>query len=348
MAGRWYESRTIQAAAISAVILGGAGVIAAIITAGNRAPAAAATFDIKTLGEGGEQTLARLAMRPTSQLVDSNTFSQLSHSFVVNESVGVAFERPEGQDWTVGPLGSLQSIDLLDLPFMAAWSDMDERGWPRDTTKTHVRSFGTKRDHAVTIRLDPKCAVDSVELGVNPFTDVSNADAWIRSGYGDQFDKLPSDSIRAYRAEILRWMDSVITKKLPATKQLYSGVFVARVTDQNFPTGFVRVILRKIDFIEKVAGLMRSGLAAPTMLILDRERGYVVLNETMRLTNVSVNGQEHTDLIVNRVGYAVVVGDAVAYVVMLQYVSADPPEALTQLQNVFQSIRLRGSPSVPR
>ena len=68
MASRWYESRTVQAAVISGVILGGAGVIAAIITAGDRVPAPAATFEIKTLGESGEETMARLAMRPTSQL----------------------------------------------------------------------------------------------------------------------------------------------------------------------------------------------------------------------------------------------------------------------------------------
>jgi len=39
---------------------------------------------------------------------------------------------------------------------------------------------------------------------------------------------------------------------------------------------------------------------------IDREAGYMTMNETVRLTDAEVNGRPHIALILNRIGYACV------------------------------------------
>ncbi len=345
MNGRWYESRTVQASIIGGVALVAAAAITALPSIISRR-SVSTTFEIKTIGNAGEETLARLALDPTGQVVDSAAFARLSQSLLINDSLGIAFARPEGQEWTVGPLGKLQDIDLFDLPFFAAFSDMERRGWPRDTVKTQVRFFGTRRDYPVRVRLTTATAIDSVVLGTNRFRDATTTIAWIRAFSGDDYASLPRDSVVAYGVQLFRWMDSLITAKLPADKQLYSGVFIARVTRENFPAGMWTWIMSD-DLMENVAAYVRSGLRAPSMLIVDRDHGYLIVNETVRLTNAEVNGQEHKDLILNRIGYAVKAGDA-AYMVELQYVSADATSILPELQRVFRSVHLRSGPTAAR
>lgn len=342
MGSRWYESRTVQAAVISAVILGGAGIVAAAITAGGRRTPSA-TFEIKTLGEAGEQTLARMALTPAGQVVDSATFADLSQSLLVNDSLGVAFARPEGQEWTVGPLGTLQSIDIYDLPYFSFFADMEKRGWKIDTLKTRIRYFGSRRDHPVRIGLGPATAVDSVVLGVNLFADRAWSISFLRSFLDERTLR---DSGAAWSVQMAQQMDSVISAKLPVEKQLFSGVFVSRVTQENFPPGGFTDWVRS-DLMDNVTRSVRAGIRPPSMLIYDRERGHMIINQSIRLTNARVNGLWGSDLIVNRIGYAVRSGDYV-YTVELQYVSADPPDILPALQRMFRSVRLRGEPTAAK
>src|SRR5262245_17890477 len=103
MSGKWYESRTNQAALIGGVALVIGAAIGALPSILRSRASPQATFEIKTLGQGGEHTLATLAMEPAGQVLDSSAFSRLSESFIVNDSLGIAFSRPDGQDWTVGP-----------------------------------------------------------------------------------------------------------------------------------------------------------------------------------------------------------------------------------------------------
>lgn len=334
----WYHSRMNQAAFITGVCA----IIAAVLIAfGPRPGPESSFFEIQGMDESGQLALARIALDPIRPILDSTSFGSLESTLFVDDSTGVAFSRPVGQEWTVGAVGRLMSVTLADIPLLGLVAEAEQQGWPSDTLAAQLQYVGVRRDHPVSIMLTTRTRVGDVELGHNPFNDPEYAIGWLRMLYGQLFSEIPIDSLVVYARNAMAQMDSIIGARLPITRDLFTGVYVARITTDVMPgQGILRWM--NLDLLENVARHSRSGPNLPSMLLVNRERGFAIVNESFAILNAVVNGVAGTGVIVNRLGYAVRSGDDV-YLVLLQYISADPPELVAELERVFRSVRLKGA-----
>jgi hypothetical protein len=337
MVTRWYESRMVQAA----LVTGTAAIIVAFITVfGQASRQTYPPLEIKSLVDGSEQTLARLALQPANRILDSADFEALPVALLaISESLGVAMAKPEGQDWTTGALGLQSEISIDDSPFFGFLDDAAQAGWPTPADKLRLHYFGVRRDHPTHITLTGQSTVGNVPLGTNPFRDPKYIIGWMRMNWGNEMFSLPADTLAKLGMQITAQMDSIIGARLPRDKDLYSGVFVARMDPGSIPLSPLVTWIKR-DPLDDLVSYFRSTLEVPSVLLLDRAKSILILNETIRLGNIIVEGRSTKNLIVNRVGYATKVG-ASAYMVLLQYVSSDDPVILPQLQSVFRSVRIR-------
>ncbi len=336
MAQRWYQSRMVQAASIAAI----GAILAAILSQLHLLWQPKEGYvEIRTTSIGGEQTLSKLALRPSGELLDSTSFLALpSRNWVISESLGVAFQPPQGQEWTVGPLGKLQSVGFDDVVFMSFINDLVSRGWPESRT-AGIAYFGARLDQPVRVTLERDSRIGSVVLGENPFESLKYSIGFLRMAYGSSLLDLPEDTIIATRQAMKAAMDSVIASKLPVDRLIYSGVFVSRVDRTTLPQNpYFEWAPRTL--LDDIGSDTRTGLELPALLLVDRDKHILLLNETVRLDMVRVNGSPPTRLIVNRVGYAIERG-SFAYLVVLQYISSDRSAVLSTLEDIFKSVRLR-------
>jgi hypothetical protein len=326
----------------AALITGMCGIIAAlVVTLPSRRGPASPFFEIQGMGEAGQIALAKLALDPTRPLLDSVSFAELEQTLFIDDSLGVAFSRPLGQEWTVGNLGQVTTVSSTDIPLLGLFAEAERNGWPSDTLARQLHNLGARRDHPVKITLTAQTRIGSVELGTNPFRDGSYAVGWLKMIYGESFVDLPRDTVVANVRQMVVDMDSIIGARLPISKELYSGVFIAQAEPGSFQSDGLLGWMNW-DLLESVARHSRAGPSLPSMLLVNREQGFAIVNESYTIVNAIVNGTAGSTAIVNRLGYAVRSGEAV-YLVLLQYVSADSQEIVTELERVFRSVRLRAA-----
>lgn len=77
MAGKWYESRTLQGTIIAGIF----SIIVALILTLNRNTLP--PLEIKSITSTGETVLATLALRPEEQLIDSVDFKSLDPQYLL-------------------------------------------------------------------------------------------------------------------------------------------------------------------------------------------------------------------------------------------------------------------------
>lgn len=304
-----------------------------------RKPEGLPPLEIKTISGGGkEQVLATLAMHPERQVLDSAAFSDLPGEYVlVNDTLGIAVRKPTEYRWTAGRLPSPGGVDWYDIPALAALSEEMGKMWGIDSTLTFA-FYGVSLDQPFHLRVTGASLVNGVPLGGNPFTRPEVAQAFEKYQFADDPDANWFER-QKFREETNHTMDSLNAARLPKTTDLYSGVFITAISDHTLPK-YAGFVWHYLDLFEKVALALNQRLPPNNLLYVDRERHVIVFNESVHLRSVQVDSVSR-DLIVNRVGYAILV-DKTVYLVQLQFLSGQEERTLDDLQEYFRSVRLRG------
>lgn len=333
---RWYQSRSNQAALIGGVALIVATAVGSVIAVRGRS--AYPVLEVKDLTPGGEQTLARLALSPTKQLIDSAGFARLSRDDLLwNDSLGVAIRKPSGFEWGMTKGDSLEVVSLADGTFFHWLFGIIRKGFAREL-ESNVRFFGVRLDQPTRVGLTAASQVDSTVLGVNPFKDASYFVKWIRGNGGDP-SEIPLDSLAQYQREAIAELDSITAARFPVSKQLATGVFVARVGVSELPAGIVT--WAQSPTLDRTVSVVAVG--APSLLVIDRDRKTALFSVATRMRHIQIDGRPTAYATLNRAGYAIERGKYV-YVVMLQYMSTQPSTVLEELQRILESVRLRVDP----
>jgi len=340
MSLRWYESRTNQAA-----LIGGLFVFLAAIAAGLFPHFGRDSYppvEIKNLTPTGEEVLARLALTPSRQLIDSGAFAGLrSSNLLWSDSLGVAIEKPTAFEWSAGNFGELDEISIADLVMMRWMTDMIAHGFAGDTAKIGARFFGVRLDRPTRVTLGADTKLDSTPIGLNPFRDINYAIGWVRIAY-DDISKVPTDSILEFRRYAINTLDSILRKDIPSERKIFSGVFIARIRQENIPNAVFYSWLKR-PLIDDALAMVRVSTRTPTFLVVDRDRGTLIYSDALRLENVLIDGKPAKFVTLNRAGYAIEHGSSV-HLVMLQYLSTEPKEVLHDLERFLGSVRIRRDP----
>lgn len=340
MSGKWYHSRTNQAALITGIFGLAIAIVVSILSSERRDPYPA--IEIKNLTPTGEEVLARLAVTPSRQLMDSSAFAALrSRDVIVNDSLGVLIARPSGYEWGVGDFGELEKISVDDVAVFRWISGMLERGFPQDTAMP-VRYFGVRLDEPARITLTAESRLDSTRVGTNPFRNTRYALGLMRMIYGDYLNQVPEDELAAGQAEMIRTIDSVTRADFPSKRQIFNGVFVARVgpTARRYAE-FLSWL--KTSPLQHALSVVRVSSRPPSFLVVDSDRGTLLFSDAVLIEDALVNGRIVPAVTLNRAGYMVKTG-ATVHVVMLQYVSTAPREVLAELERFLSSVRILKEP----
>lgn len=316
-----------------ALILGA--LIGAFVALRERSPYP--VLEVKDLTPAGEQVLARLALSPSKQFLDSSAFAALSREDLLwNDSLGVAIRRPESFEWGTSSSDSLESASLADGAFFHWLFSQIRAGFGQAALEGNVRFFSVRLDQPTVITLTGSSLVDSTVLGVNPFTDAPYFVRWMRTNYGENIAAMPIDSLALAQRDAIAEIDSVTKAYYPLSRRLLTGVFIARVGLAELPTGIAP--WAQVPLLDRAVGAVAVG--SPTLLIVDRDRHTALFSVSTQLRNVMLNGRPTPDVTVNRAGYAVERGKLV-YLVMLQYLSSQPKPVLDELQQILGSVRIR-------
>jgi hypothetical protein len=336
---RWYQSRTVVASAIGGLAL----VLAAIIAGAfahfdrDRYP----PIEIKNLTPTGEEVLARLALAPARQLMDSSAFAAIkSNDLIWNDTLGVAIAKPNSYEWGVGTFDSVGTITLGDVGVLRWFGSLLIRSFPDDSLKGKLPLFGIRLDEPTRVLLNEQTRIDSTAIGVNPFRDPKYFLGFVRVSMGEaELNKMPFDSLLLGERDAIRTVDSVLKATMPTERKIFSGVYVGRVTKANVPRLTLYDWIKHPLLDDAVAPiLLSSGLS--NFEIVDRDRGTVLFSDAIRIEGAAVNGKAIGSITLNRAGYAIQAGDAVD-IVFLQYTSAQPKKVLDELQRFLESVKLR-------
>jgi hypothetical protein len=256
-----------------------------------------------------------------------------------NDSLGVAIEKPTTFEWGAGDFGELDEISLADLVMMRWVTDMIAHGSQGDTSKTGARFFGVRLDKPTRVTLTAETKLDSAPIALNPFRDINYLLGFIRLTYGEDISKVPPDSIVEFQRYGISMLDSILRKTIPSERKIYSGVFVARIRQENVPNAAFYSWI-KISLLDDALAMVRISMRTPTFLVVDRDRGTAIYSDALRLENVLIDGKPAKFVTLNRAGYVVERGSSV-HLVMLQYLSTQPAEVLHDLQRFLGSVRIR-------
>ena len=345
MPTKWHESRTVQGALIGGIALVLAAVIAGLFSHFDRDRYP--PIEIKNLTPTGEEVLARLALAPSRQLMDSSAFAAIrKNDLIWNDTLGVAIAKPSSYEWGVGTFDSLGTISLEDVGVMHWMGAMLKRGFPIDTLKGKMPLFGVRLNEPTHITLTQQTSLDSTPIGVNPFRDPKYFLGFVRIAMDEEdFRKLPLDSLVLGQREAVRTIDSVLKVTMPAERNVYSGVFVGRLSKEMLPRfSFLDWVRRPLLDDAAASVMISSGLA--NFEIVDRDRGTVLFSDALRIEHAMVNGKPVASVTINRAGYAIQTGNIV-HLVFLQYTSAQPKAVLDELQRYLASVKLRAASSPP-
>lgn len=335
MGPRWYQSTSNQAALIGGFALIIVALIGGLFALRGRSPYP--VLEVKDLTPAGEHVLARLAISPSKQLLDSSAFAALSRDNLLwNDSLGVAIRKPASFEWGTSSSDSLEDASLSDGAFLHWLFTQLRAGFGQATFEGNVRFYSVRLDQPTTIILTASSLIDSTVLGVNPFKDAAYFVRWMRTNYGASLAAIPIDSLALAQRELIAELDSVTKSYYPLTRRLLTGVFVARVGVAELPTGMTP--WTQVPLLDRALGAVAVG--SPTLLIVDRDRHTALFSVSTQIRNVLLNGRQTPDVTLNRAGYAVERGKAV-YVVMLQYLSSQPKPVLDELQRILESVRIR-------
>jgi hypothetical protein len=310
-----------------------------------RRPEAVPPLEIKTITGGKEQVLATIALRPESHLVDSASFADLATEYVlVNDTLGIAIKKPTEYRWTAGRMNRPGGVSLYDIPLIAFYSEEQGKMWGIDSNLS-IPYYGVGLDQPFAMRVTAATSLSGIPFGANPFAKPEIGKLmedyyFSDDAYATWFDR------QKYRKEIIHMVDSLNLARLPVTENLYSGVFVSPITQDALPK-FAGIGWHYLDLFEKVAFILGMQQPPDDLLYIDRQRHLMVFNESLHLRNVQVDGVDREAVIVNRVGYAILVGEVV-YLVQLQYLSGQSEETLDELQDYFRSVQLRSASSSPK
>ena len=336
MAQRWYHSRTNQAALIGAAAVVVAAVIAAFVALHGSQPYP--TIEVKDLSPNGEQVLARLAISPTKQLLDSVAFAaHRDDNLLWNDSLGVAIRKPVSYEWGTSPADSLETVSGSDEAFVHWLLTQIKRGF--NDFDDRIRFFAVRLDQPTRITITSQSLIDSTVAGYNPFRDVHYFLNWMRANYGPVgLAELPKDSVVSFYRQAVVELDSFDKTYYPLQRRLLTGVFVARVRQEDLATGMVP--WAKAPLLDRVVASVAQG--SPNLLVIDRDRGSALFSTAVQLRNILIDGKATPYVTLNRAGYAVQ-REKTIYVVMLQYLSSQPHSVLEELQRIISSVRLRTS-----
>lgn len=329
---------------MSAAIIGGVFLLLSTAVGGyfaTRNPDPLPPLEIKTITEGKERVLSTLALRPESYVVDSATFLDLSDDFVVlSESLGIAIARPTGQEWTVGRITRGGTVSVLDIPYVAYMADEFAKAWQVDTTRWGSR-FGVRLDLPFKITVNRESVVSGIPVGENLMDNAEIAEVMVTQSLNEAEQDANWFERKELREELRRQMDSLNAAGLPVTKDVYSGVFIAPFTEALLPK-YLGVGWHHLSLFDKVALMLRPGVALASLSYSDREDRVSLFNESVELRNVDVNGVRREKVIINTLGYGIQV-DTVVYLVGLQFLSGQDEATLQELKRFFRSVRLRGA-----
>lgn len=338
MAQKWYQSRTNQGAVIGGLFLVLAAFVSGWYSSGS-SDRGIPTLEIRTVAEGSEQVLARLALDPRGRVVDSLDFTRLRSEMLVDQEMGIAIELPTKQQWTAGALGNPGVVSLALVPWLGEYVDNLRAAWEVETWP-EVKYFGVRLDHPTRIRIAATSKIDGVTVGENPLDDSEFRRSFRRLITASAESQASEFQVEEYlRTEHAR-TDSVIASRLPRDTTVYSGVFVAELDSERLPP-VVLGLSKYMPLLDRAVGTFAMSIFPPDFLYLDRNAGTALFNVRTRLSDVWVNDEYTKEAIINEAGYAVQVDNRV-YVVLLQYVSTEPREVLTELERFFRSVRLRG------
>lgn len=343
MAQKWYQSRTNQGAIIAGVFLLLAAFVSGWLSRGTPARGIP-ELEIRTMADGSEQVLARLALDPRGRVVDSLDFTRLRSEMLVNHEMGVAIELPTAQKWTSGDVGRPGAVTLALVPWLGDYIDNLRVAWDVDAWP-EVKHFGVRLDHPTRVRVTPLSKINGVSVGENPLDDSGFRDV-VRRLVTSGEEPPPSDfDVEEFLRFERERTDRVIQSRLPRDTVLFSGVFVAELDSERLPP--VHLGLHKyMSLLDRAVGSFAMSVIPPDFLYLDRTAGTALFNVRTRLSGVWINDEYTEEAIINEAGYAVQVEDRV-YIVLLQYVSNEPREVLTELERYFRSVRLRGRTNSP-
>ncbi len=305
-----------------------------------RTPSTLPPLEIKTISGGGkEQVLATLAMHPERQVVDSATFVDLPGEYVlVNDTFGIALRNPTDYRWTAGRLTRPGGVDWYDIPLIMMQAEEQGKLWGIDSNLA-IPYFGVRLDQPFHLRVGQETEVNGIPLGANPFTKAEIARLMEDYNFQGDADATWFDR-QKFREQLVHSVDSLNLKKLPRVVDVYSGVFVSAIEERTLPK-YAGIGWHYLDIFEKVALVLSQSQPPNNLLYIDRERHVAVFNESVRLRSVQVDSVS-LDAILNRVGYAILVGKVV-YLVQLQFLSGQGDRTLDELQEYFRSVRLRSA-----
>lgn len=335
---RWFQDRTVIAA-----IIGGVFLLLSTAVGGyfaTKKPEPLPPLEIKTITEGKERVLSTLALRPEAYVVDSAGFVELSDDYVVlSESLGVAIARPTAQEWTVGRITRAGSVSLIDIPYVAYIADKFAKEWQVDTTLWGAR-LGVRLDLPFKITLNRESVISGIPVGENLLDNADIAELIVNGQLRENDRDANWFERKQVRDELWREMDSITAAGLPVTKDVYSGVFIAPIT-QAVPPKYLGIGWHHLSLFDKVGLMLRPGVAVASLNYSDREERIALFNESVELGNVDVNGVKRDRVIINTLGYGIQV-DTVVYLVGLQFLSDQDEATLQELKRFFRSVRLRG------
>jgi hypothetical protein len=255
-----------------------AAAITAVVTMRDRAPYP--TIEVKDLSPSGEQVLARLALSPAKQLVDSNVFARLRNDDLLwNDSLGVAIRNPVTDEWGTSYSDSLETISLSDALFWHWIFAQLRRGFEGEALEDHVRFFAVRLDQPTRITITAESLIDSTSVALNPFRDTKYFMRWMRANYGEALDQVPTDSLVVAYREANRNLDSVAKALYPLKRRLLTGVFVARVQLEDLATGLTPWV--RTPLLDRAVASVEQG--TPTLFVIDRDRGTALFSSAVQL-----------------------------------------------------------------
>lgn len=258
---------------------------------------------------------------------------------MLDDSIGIALAAPSAQEWTVGSVGSPTMVSEFDIPIIRSIFERQAIVFAFDTVSLDF--FGARLDHATTIELERESGIQGFPVGENPFRNPQFADAVLRLIVGpEEVDAAPMDERADARAYLIEEHDSIVDANLPLTKEVYAGVYITQIDLAQLPTiGPMNWLY--MQPLEKATTLFKSVLVPDDFLLVDRAAGLSILNQSVVLSDVVVDGQPADAFVINRVGFVVSAGrPELFFAVIMQFPSNTPEPAVNELRRMFESVRL--------
>lgn len=314
---------------------------------------------ITILSSSGEETqLAKVSISRTDQLANLMELKRLNkNKYQVDYTHLVAFPVPPNDKWVIEERHDVPVINEDDLPFLKIYQSLIGDSLTPDIDAP-VLAF--RRHDGHTIELSAESTIDGIKVGLNlyerkAFRDfmkelflksmkIGSPESEPSSEDENRFTELIEKGLQAAESQ----MQSHIENTLPLSKEIYSGLYVMPIPDnEKLETSVMSDFFSSDTLLTRVLNYVVNQPSAGFTssydnLSIDQDNELASFNGSVKLKNVVVDGRKNVTLIVNNIGFIIVGPNRALFVQLIYLSSVDKLEVFRKLEDTLNTLRFAG------